>query len=79
MRTIHASMIRDISIAGFTLACEAQTHFRSSLLSLRKIATLFFGGREATTGNASALRRLALHSLSSVIQMYLEPILSVKR
>ena len=34
------------------LACEAQTHFQSSLLSL-----LFFGGREATTGNASALRR----------------------
>ena len=32
------------------LACEAQTHFRSSLLAL--------GGREATTGNASALRRL---------------------
>ena len=35
------------------LACEPQTHFRSSLLSLRKI-----GGREATTGNASAVRRL---------------------
>ena len=34
---------------GF-LACEQQTHFRSSLLSLRKIAT---------TGNASAVRRLA--------------------
>ena len=32
------------------VACEAQTHFRLSLLSL--------GGREATTGNASALRRL---------------------
>ena len=28
-------------------ACEAQTYFRSS-----------FGGREATTGNTSALRRL---------------------
>ena len=40
------------------VACEQQTHFRSSLLSLRKI----FGGRsrsrEATTGNASAVRRL---------------------
>ena len=34
------------------VACEQQTHFRSSLLSLRKI------GREATTGNASAVRRL---------------------
>ena len=40
----------------FSLACEQQTHFRSSLLSLRKI---FFGGREATTGNASAVRRLS--------------------
>ena len=37
------------------LACEQQTHFRWSLLSLRKI---FSGGREATTGNASAVRRL---------------------
>ena len=37
------------------VACEQQTHFRSSLLSL-----LFFGGREATTGNASAVRRLKL-------------------
>ena len=34
---------------AFALACEAQTHFRSSLLL----------GSEATTGNASALRRLA--------------------
>ena len=32
-----------------TVACEAQTYFRSSLL---------FGGREATTGNTSAFRRL---------------------
>ena len=31
------------------VACEQQTHFRSSLLSLRKII--------ATTGNASAVRR----------------------
>ena len=36
-----------------SIACEQQTHFRSSLLSL-----LFFGGREATTGNASAVRSL---------------------
>ena len=35
-----------------TLACEQQTHFRLLPLSL------FFGGREATTGNASAVRRL---------------------
>ena len=34
------------------VACEPQTHFRSSFLSL------FFGGRETTTGNASAVRRL---------------------
>ena len=38
------------------VGCEQQTHFRSWLLSLRKIA--IFGGREATTGNASAVRRL---------------------
>ena len=37
-------------ITALLLACEQQTHFRSSLLSL--------GGREATTGNASAVRRL---------------------
>ena len=36
-----------------SIACEQQTHFRSSLLSLP-----FFGGREATTGNASAVHRL---------------------
>ena len=34
------------------VACEQETHFRSSPLSL------FFGGREATTGNASAVRGL---------------------
>ena len=39
--------------AGLCVACEQQTHFRSSLLSLRKI-----GGREAKTGNASTVRRL---------------------
>ena len=39
-----------------SLACEQQTHFRSSLLSLRKI--------EATTGNASAVRRLQKASLN---------------
>ena len=35
------------------IACEQQTYFRSSLL---------FGGREATTGNASAVRMLKEHS-----------------
>ena len=38
------------------LACEQQTHFRSSLLSHR-----IFGGREATTWKASAVRRLGSH------------------
>ena len=33
----------------FKIACEQQTHFRSSLLPL------FFVGRQATTGNASAV------------------------
>ena len=37
------------------LACEWQTYFRASLLSLQK---LIFGGREATTGNMSAVCRL---------------------
>ena len=36
------------------LACEQQTYFRLSLLSL----PLFFGGAEATPGNTSAVRRL---------------------
>ena len=39
------------------LACEQQTHFQSSLLSLRKIAER---EGEATTGNAPAVRRLYL-------------------
>ena len=39
-------------LAAISLACEQQTRFRSSLLFL------FFGGRVATTGNASAVRRL---------------------
>ena len=30
----------------------------NSVAIFRKIATLFFGGREPTTGNASAVRRL---------------------
>ena len=51
------------------VACEAQTHFRSSLLSLRKI---FFGGREATTGNASALRRLSCAALISTVEIVLD-------
>ena len=41
-----------LNISFASIACEQQTHFRSSLLSL---------GREATTGNASAVRRLLLH------------------
>ena len=39
------------------VACEAQTHFQSSLLSLRK----------ATTGNVSALRRLVCVLLTSIV------------
>ena len=31
---------------------------KNSVALFRKIATLFFGGREQTTGNASAIRRL---------------------
>ena len=42
----------NIRLAYERIACEGQTYFRSSLLSLRK------EGREATTGNTSALRRL---------------------
>ena len=37
-----------------SVACEQQKYFRASLLPLRKIE----GGREATTGNTSAVRRL---------------------
>ena len=40
-------------IAISSIACEQQTYFRSSLLSI-----LFFGGRDATTGNTSVVRRL---------------------
>ena len=40
-------------IAIPSIVCEQQTYFRSSLLSI-----LFFGGREATTGNTSVVRRL---------------------
>ena len=40
-------------IAIPSIACEQQTYFRSSLPSI-----LFFGGREATTGNTSVVRRL---------------------
>ena len=41
------------------IACKPQTYFRSSLLSVRKITEE--EGREATTGNTSAVRRLFLH------------------
>ena len=37
----------------YELACKQQTHFRSLLLSSR--------GREATTGNASAVRKLIMN------------------
>ena len=47
----------------FHIACEQQTHFRSSLLSLRKIAILIIGGREETNENASAVR--GLHFIAS--------------
>ena len=63
-------------MASACIACEQQTHFRRSLLSLRKggkskseiekkignrvALSLRKGGREATTGNASAVRRLLL-------------------
>ena len=40
-----------------SLASEQQTHFRSSLLSLRKVGKM--EGRDATTGNASVVRRLS--------------------
>ena len=42
------------------LACEQQMHFRSSLLSISTSLRKFFEGREATTGNASAVRRLPM-------------------
>ena len=51
---VSAASLYDPRVTKFltssTLACEPQTHFRSSLLFLR----------EATTGNASAVRRLRL-------------------
>ena len=51
-----------IGWSAFAVACEPQTHFRSSLLSLRKIA--IFGGR-----NASAVRRLLLLLLRQEIEI----------
>ena len=53
-------------LTSASVAYEQQTYFRSSLLnlSLRKIvlplgfADAILGGREATTGNASAVRKL---------------------
>ena len=44
------------------VAYEQQTHFRSSLLSLRL--------REATTGNASAVRRLVWAGLLTIVLIY---------
>ena len=43
---------QEVTIEATSVACEQHTHFWSSLLPLRK------GGREVTTGNASAVRRL---------------------
>ena len=51
-----------------TVACEQQTHFWSSLLSLQKN---IFRGRESMTGNVSAVRRLAKDdSCHSILQLY---------
>ena len=44
------------TVEPLVVACEAQTYFQSLHLSLRKLT--IFGGRDATTGNTSALRRL---------------------
>ena len=71
-----ASLHNHTNESSLIVACEAQTYFRSSLLSLRRVKSRddyvinpsevvnlgqgpgLFGGREATTGNTSALRRL---------------------
>ena len=49
------------AVIAILLACQRQTYLRSSLLSLRKITSSFFVGREATTGNTSAVRRLPFY------------------
>ena len=51
-RTLHSRLAHALLFQGFLspLTCDAQTYFRSSLL---------YGGREATTGNTSALRKLS--------------------
>jgi len=57
--------------AGLCVACEQQTYFRSSLLSLRKI-----GGREATTENFSMgfsnrlFLKLCSFSVVAVVPLY---------
>ena len=48
------------------VACELQTYFGLLLLSLRK-TLLFFGGREVTTGNMSAVHRLELRRLRETL------------
>ena len=51
------------------LACEQQTHFSGRrFTSLRKIARYFSEGGEATTGNASAVRRLLFNSFCSNVE-----------
>ena len=55
-----------INLSQF-LACEQQTHFRSSLLSLGEREREREREREATTGNASAVRRLPSSLLASKV------------
>ena len=63
---VRRSLTRKTACVLPLLACVQQTHFRSSLLSPRKI-----GGREATTGNASAalwlcpspIKPLSIHTI----------------
>ena len=50
-QTVVSSIFLYFSVTVISVACEQQTYFRSLLLFLR-------GGREATTGNTSAVRRL---------------------
>ena len=42
-----------VAVGEGSIACEAQTYFRSSLLSLRKLT--IFGGRQATTDGSTVL------------------------
>ena len=55
IRKLEGSKLTFSKISARKVACEQQTYFRLSLLSLRKLT---FGGREGTTGNTSAVHRL---------------------